>query len=59
MNAIVVSDLHIGSRFFLHHDFENFLRNIPEDCELILNGDIIDDPNKKLVTFKSVYMMAN
>jgi UDP-2,3-diacylglucosamine pyrophosphatase LpxH len=48
MNAIVVSDLHIGSRFFLHHDFEKFLRNIPEDCELILNGDIIDNPNKKL-----------
>jgi len=48
MNAIVVSDLHIGSRFFLHHDFENFLSNIPEDCELILNGDIIDDPNKRL-----------
>jgi UDP-2,3-diacylglucosamine pyrophosphatase LpxH len=48
MNAIVVSDLHIGSRFFLHHDFENFLGNIPEDCELILNGDIIDDPNKNL-----------
>jgi len=48
MNAIIVSDLHIGSRFFLHHDFENFLGNIPEDCELILNGDIIDDPNKNL-----------
>ena len=48
MNAIVVSDLHIGSRYFLHHYFENFLRNIPEDCELILNGDIIDNPNKKL-----------
>jgi len=48
MNAIVVSDLHIGSRFFLHHDFENFLNRIPEDCELILNGDVIDDPNKEL-----------
>jgi UDP-2,3-diacylglucosamine pyrophosphatase LpxH len=49
MNAIVVSDLHIGSRFFLHHDFEKFLENIPEDYELILNGDIIDDPKKKLL----------
>jgi UDP-2,3-diacylglucosamine pyrophosphatase LpxH len=48
MNAIVVSDLHIGSRYFLHHDFENFLRNIPEDVELILNGDIIDNPDKEL-----------
>jgi UDP-2,3-diacylglucosamine pyrophosphatase LpxH len=48
MNAIVVSDLHIGSRFFLHNGFESFLRNIPEECELILNGDVIDDPNQKL-----------
>jgi UDP-2,3-diacylglucosamine pyrophosphatase LpxH len=48
MNAIVVSDLHIGSRFFLHNGFERFLRNVPEECELILNGDVIDDPNQKL-----------
>lgn len=49
MNAIVVSDLHIGSRFFLHHDFEKLIENIPEDYELILNGDIIDDPKQKLM----------
>ena len=49
MNAIVVSDLHIGSQFFLHHDFEKLLESIPEDYELILNGDIIDDPKKKLL----------
>jgi UDP-2,3-diacylglucosamine pyrophosphatase LpxH len=48
MNAIVVSDLHIGSPYFLLQGFENFLKNIPEDCELILNGDVIDDPNQKL-----------
>jgi UDP-2,3-diacylglucosamine pyrophosphatase LpxH len=48
MNAIVVSDLHLGSRYFLHHDFQEFLKNIPEDCELILNGDIIDNPEKQL-----------
>ena len=49
MNAVVVSDLHIGSQFFLHHDFEKLLESIPEDYELILNGDIIDDPKKKLL----------
>ena len=49
MNAIVVSDLHIGSQFFLHHDFEKLLESIPEDYELILNGDIIDDSKKKLL----------
>ena len=48
MNAVVVSDLHIGSQFFLHNGFEIFLRNVPKECELILNGDVIDDPNQKL-----------
>jgi len=48
MNAIIVSDLHIGSRYFLHQDFERFLRSIPEDHELILNGDIIENPYAKM-----------
>jgi UDP-2,3-diacylglucosamine pyrophosphatase LpxH len=48
MNAIIVSDLHIGSRHFLCKDFECFLGNISEDHELILNGDIIDNPYKNL-----------
>ena len=48
MSAIIVSDLHIGSRYFLHQDFERFLRSISEDYELILNGDIIDNPYAKL-----------
>lgn len=44
MKAIIVSDLHIGSRHFLLRDFECFLKNLPEDYELILNGDVIDNP---------------
>ncbi len=48
MNAIIVSDLHIGSRYFSYEGFECFLRNISEDHELILNGDIIDNPYAKL-----------
>jgi len=44
MNAAIVSDLHIGSRYFLYHEFERFLRAMPQDHELILNGDIIDNP---------------
>lgn len=48
MNAIIVSDLHLGSQYFFHQSFENFLKNIPRDCELILNGDVIDNPKKKL-----------
>jgi UDP-2,3-diacylglucosamine pyrophosphatase LpxH len=48
MNAIIVSDLHIGSMYFLYRYFERFLAEIPEDHELILNGDIIDNPYAKL-----------
>jgi UDP-2,3-diacylglucosamine pyrophosphatase LpxH len=43
MNAIVVSDLHIGSRYFSYEVFEPFLESISEDCELVLNGDVIDN----------------
>lgn len=48
MNAIIVSDLHIGSRYFFYRDFERFLGNISEDHELVLNGDTIDNPYKEL-----------
>ena len=48
MNAIIVSDLHIGSRYFLCQEFGRFLGNLPENYELILNGDIIDNPYGKL-----------
>ena len=48
MNMIIVSDLHIGSRYFFNKAFEHFLKVIPDDCTLILNGDIIDIPYAKL-----------
>jgi UDP-2,3-diacylglucosamine pyrophosphatase LpxH len=48
MSAVVVSDLHIGSKYYLHQILERFLDNIPEDYELILNGDIVDNPYAKL-----------
>ena len=48
MNLIIVSDLHIGSRFFVAEAFEQFLSQIPEDFELVLNGDIINLPYEKL-----------
>ena len=48
MKAIIISDLHIGSRYFLCHEFKNFIESIPFDYELILNGDIIDNPTSKL-----------
>ena len=48
MNAIIVSDLHIGSRYFLFHKFKSFIESIPSDYELIINGDLIDNPKNKL-----------
>ena len=48
MNAIIVSDLHVGSKFFLFQDFELFLDHIPGDAEFILNGDIIENPYANL-----------
>jgi len=47
MNAIIVSDLYIGSRYFLHQNFEQFLDHIPANAEFTLNGDIIDNPYAK------------
>ena len=43
MKAIIVSDLHIGSRHFLRENFKLFLQNIPQDHEFILNGDIVNN----------------
>jgi len=40
-DAIVISDLHLGSRHCLHGDLERFIKAIPPGCELVLNGDII------------------
>jgi len=48
MNAIIVSDLHIGSRYFQFGVFERFMEKLPADHELIMNGDIIDSPYAKM-----------
>jgi UDP-2,3-diacylglucosamine pyrophosphatase LpxH len=42
MKAFVISDVHIGSRYFLREKFLGFLRALPPDTGLILNGDIAD-----------------
>jgi UDP-2,3-diacylglucosamine pyrophosphatase LpxH len=48
MKAIIVSELHIGSRYCLRENFMQFLQNIPQNHEFILNGDIIDNPYGKM-----------
>ncbi|MGD8446802.1 MAG: UDP-2,3-diacylglucosamine diphosphatase [Desulfobacterales bacterium] len=48
MNAIVISDLHIGSQYLKSRTLEDFLEAIPKDHEIIMNGDIIDQPYLKM-----------
>jgi len=48
MNAIIVSDLHIGSQYLQARILEDFLEALPKDHEFILNGDIIDQPYLKM-----------
>ena len=48
MNAIIISDLHIGSQYLKFRILEDFLKAIPNDHEFIMNGDIIDRPYSKM-----------
>jgi len=48
MKAIIVSDLHMGSRYFYSQAFAGFLDHIPDADEIILNGDVLDRPHVKL-----------
>jgi len=48
MPTIVVSDLHIGSPYFKHEWFRQFLEALPADSRLVLNGDTIDNPRRQL-----------
>ncbi len=42
MNAIVTSDVHLGSRALDPSPFIEFVRNFPLEKRLILNGDIVN-----------------
>ena len=48
MTAIIVSDLHLGSRYFQSRVFAKFFDTIADVDELILNGDVIDRPHARL-----------
>ena len=48
MNAIIISDLHIGSQYLQSRILEDFIEAIPKDHEFIMNGDIIDRPYSKM-----------
>jgi len=42
MNTVVLSDLHIGSRYSNSEPLKGFLEGLPGDAELVLNGDTVD-----------------
>jgi len=42
LNAVVISDLHLESVHTLSDQIALFIESLPDECDLILNGDIID-----------------
>jgi UDP-2,3-diacylglucosamine pyrophosphatase LpxH len=48
MNAIIVSDLHLGCRYFACNEFTRFFESIPQDFDIILNGDVLDNSRMHL-----------
>lgn len=48
MQAVVVSDLHIGLPFFRKAAFMQFIESLDDRTTLILNGDIVDNPHQRL-----------
>jgi len=48
MVTVVVSDLHMGSKYFFCEKFSQFLSRLPDGSTLVLNGDTIDHPFKRL-----------
>lgn len=44
----IVSDLHLGNSYFHCGEFAGLLDALPETSTLILNGDVIDDPERTL-----------
>lgn len=42
MHVVVISDIHIGSRYSRFGCFKKFVDELPEETELVLNGDVLD-----------------
>lgn len=48
MSTVIVSDLHIGSRYFLRDRFIAFLSGLPPGTALVLNGDTVHGLGRNL-----------
>ena len=42
MEAYIISDLHLGSKYSRYREFLDFVRGLPQDAALILNGDVVN-----------------
>lgn len=42
MTTVVISDLHLGSKYSMVQEFLAFLDGLPAGAELVLNGDTVD-----------------
>ena len=51
MKAIIVSDLHIGTRYFRAQHFDNFLKSLPKGYDLAFNGDVPNEIDESFVPF--------
>lgn len=48
MTLFVTSDVHLGSRHCRVDNFNNFLDRLPDSATLVLNGDTVDHPRRRL-----------
>lgn len=48
MRTIIISDVHLGSRYFQSGLFDRFLERLPADATLVLNGDTVDAVHREL-----------
>ena len=47
-HTYIVSDLHLGNEHCCRDNFLSWLDTLPEGAQLVLNGDVLDDPGKPL-----------
>jgi UDP-2,3-diacylglucosamine pyrophosphatase LpxH len=48
LDAVVLSDLHLGAQSCQVHTLQNFLENLPPTRQLILNGDVLENTESRL-----------
>lgn len=47
--AIIISDIHLGSELTRHKELTNFLASVPSETKLIINGDVLHEPRYRKI----------